>query len=268
MCRVKFYLLPSVCYRNITVDGLLIFENNLTAIKKKDLFFVPHEFYDQKDNQDVTALEYLYDQEQSDASAYLLDIISKEPSTGEKYEVIAGQENIGYLAFAGEVPDAEKEKICVYDSGKDIVKVKRFYIIQTVSYNEYLSRIKDCFPELVFHENAFHSIEKLGRFSDVKNELHRHLVVLCDHARRIYFECGRREEEAFSSLKAGYGIYCSGKGSNEKEFKINYHGVKLTCNPHTKLFTEYSNQRIYFCWGRDDIDNHNIIVVKIGDHWR
>ena len=73
MCRVKFYLLPSVCYRNITVDGLLIFENNLTAIKKKDLFFVPHEFYDQKDNQDVTALEYLYDQEQSDASAYLLD---------------------------------------------------------------------------------------------------------------------------------------------------------------------------------------------------
>lgn len=267
MCTIKFYILPSTCYHKITVDDIFIFEKNLNAIKAKDLFFVPNDFYYQTDQQNITALDYLYGKEQNDESMYLLDIISKEAASDDKYESINEQDNIGYTAFTSDTLEPEKEKLCVYASEKDITKVKRFYIMQTKSYKEYLLWIKDCFPVLIFHKNAFNFIEKLGKFQDVKKELNRHLTVLCDNAKNIYYECGKREEETFLILKAKYNILCSGKGSNEKEFKIDYNGVKLTCNPHTKLFTEYSNQRIYFCWGRDDIENHNIIVVKIGNHW-
>ena len=268
MCRIRFYILPSTCYGKITVDDLRVFEKNLNVIRAKDLFFVPNDFYYQKDLQNITALEYLYGNEQNDINTYLLDIISKEASTDNTYELISNQENVGYVAFAKDVLKPEKEKICVYDSENDIIKVKRFYIMKAKSYEEYLVWVKDCFPKLVFLENAFESIGKLGRFQDVKEELQRHLIVLCDSAKSIYYECGKREEKDLSILNAKYGILCSGKGANENEFKVSYNGVKLTCNPHTKLFTEYSNQRIYFCWGRDDIENHNIIVVKIGDHWK
>lgn len=35
----------------------------------------------------------------------------------------------------------------------------------------------------------------------------------------------------------------------------------LTCNPHTKLYKKRTDQRIYFCRGRDEI-------VRIGGHWQ
>lgn len=268
MRQIKFYMLPSTCYDKITVEDLRVFEDNVNEIKKKDLFLIPNDYYYQRDSKNVTALEYLYERGQNDENTYLLDIISKEKPIDINYEWIEGQMNIGYVAFPKDLLDSEKERISVHSSKEDIVKVKRFYIMQTKTYEEYLSWIKECFPRLVFHEKAFDSIGKLGKFVDVKEELHRHLIVLCDYAKAIYSECNQREEEAFSIIKARCGIYCSGKGSNEKEFKVDYQGNRLTCNPHTKLFTEYSSQRIYFCWGRDDIENHNIIVVKIGGHWK
>jgi len=267
MCKIKFFLLPSACYEKITIDELFRLEENVDAVKRKDSFYVPDDFYVQIDEQNVTALDYLYGSEQNDVSTYLLDIISKEASSDLEYNFIDQQQDVGYVALAKNDLNLEREKICVYRSKNDIIKVKRFYIVQTKSYEEYLLRIRDCFPKLVFHENAFDFIGKLGRFQDIKEEMHRHLVVLCDDAKRIYYECEKREAQVLSILKSKYGIFCSGKGSNEKDFKVNYKGVKLTCNPHTKLFTEYSDQRIYFCWGRDEIEDHNIIVVKIGKHW-
>lgn len=63
MCKIKFYILPSTCYGRITVDDVLVLEKNITCIKKKDLFFVPNDFYDNADEQNITALEYLYGNE-------------------------------------------------------------------------------------------------------------------------------------------------------------------------------------------------------------
>ena len=268
MYKISFYMLPSTCYGQITVDDLCVLEKNLKAIREKDLFFVPDDFYSIKDTQKITALTFLYENEQDDVNTYLLDIISKEASTDRTYENIHKQEQTGYVAFANDDVETEKERICVHKSEEDVIKVKRFYMMQATSYDEYFVWMKDCFPKLLFHEKAFDYIEKLGKFQDIKEELHRHLIVLCDYAKGIYFECNKREEEAFAVIKARYGIICSGKGANEKEFKADYQGVKLTCNPHTKLFTDYSDKRIYFCWGRDNLDDHNIIVVKIGNHWK
>lgn len=268
MCEIKFYLLPSNCYGKIIAGDIFVLDEIITGVKLKDRFLIPVDFYDQSDENNVTAYEYLYGMEQNDASTYLLDIVSKEAHTDNTYEMIDGKNNIGYVAFASDHVEQEKEKICVYRSKEDIIKVKRFYIMGTNSYEEYIMWIRDCFPGIVFYKNAFNSIEKLGRFHDIKNELQRHLIVLSDHAKSIYYQCDKKEEEAFAVLKSKYGIFCSGKGSKEETvFKVDYFGIKITCNPHTKLFTEYSDKRIYFCWGRDDIENHNIIVARIGNHW-
>lgn len=93
--------------------------------------------------------------------------------------------------------------------------------------------------------------------------------MLNDYGQKIYFGEDKNESVALKNLASKYGIICSGKGSNENiEYKEIYKGVEITCNPHTKLHSRYSNQRIYFCWGRDEIENHKIIIVKIGDHWK
>jgi len=103
------------------------------------------------------------------------------------------------------------------------------------------------------------------------DEILRHLLIIDQHAKELYQSSGN-EGEALTALSSGYSIICSGKGSNErisfkKEFKFGGSTYELTCNPHTKLFNAYSNARIYFCWGRDDIKDHDIIIVHIGGHW-
>ena len=130
-----------------------------------------------------------------------------------------------------------------------------------------------CFTSLVFHKQAFKHANKLGRCSDVVEELTRHLMVLNDAGKKLYEYNGKNEKVTLDMIKASYHIECSGKGSKEETAfnkEMEYLGKKyvLTCNPHTKLYKRNSDQRIYFCWGRKEIENHNIIIVRIGDHWK
>lgn len=59
MCKIDFYLLPSDCYNNITIDDIFIFEKIINKIKLKDKFFVPKDFYEQTDKNTVSASNYL-----------------------------------------------------------------------------------------------------------------------------------------------------------------------------------------------------------------
>lgn len=154
----------------------------------------------------------------------------------------------------------------------DVIKIKRFYINRVENYEIYKDRVRMCFPNIVFHDDAFKYVEKLGKCSDVVKELTRHLSILNDVGKKLYEYHNKNEKATLAELKSGYDIECSGKGSKEEESynkDIIYNGKKfqLTCNPHTKLYKKRTDQRIYFCWGREEIENHSIIVVRIGDHW-
>lgn len=154
----------------------------------------------------------------------------------------------------------------------DILQIKRFYLKKAEDYNILKDRARDCFPALVFHSEAFQNVEKLGKCADVAEELIRHLSVLNDVAKKTYDYHSKDEKIALAELKAGYDIVCSGKGSKEektynKEMVYGDRKYQLTCNPHTKLYRKGTDQRIYFCWGRDEIEDHRIIIVRIGDHW-
>ena len=41
----------------------------------------------------------------------------------------------------------------------------------------------------------------------------------------------------------------------------------ISCIPHFKLDAAYSDKRVHFSWGIEEIENHSIIVVHVGRHW-
>ena len=282
MWKIEFFLLPSNNYHAITENEAYQFGEKVEYLERNEKLYVPDEFYDIADKNDITALDF-YGNEQGDISDYLLEIISKQRTCTESYKQINRKNEYGYLPIVKGDETAEIEDLCV-DSIKDVeedkclkvndvTNIKRFYLKKVEDYNIYKDRAKVCFPNIVFHDEAFTYVERLGKCRDVVEELTRHLTILNDVGKKLYDYHNKNEKVTLAELKSGYGLECSGKGSKEDESynkDIIYNGKKfqLTCNPHTKLYKKRTDQRIYFCWGRDEIENHKIIVVRIGDHWQ
>lgn len=268
MQKIGFYLLPCKNYEKIEDTDVIEFGSVVQEINlKDDALLVPNEFYEIEDNNKISATDFLYGNAQTDVSRYLLEIISKQKSCSETYQGINDIARKGYVVILLEdITDKDEEISIKYF--KDILKVKRYYLKCVHNYEDYIDMMESCFPSLVFHKNVYLHIKKLGKFEEIRDELTRHLVVLNDYARAIYLKCNGNEDKVLKEIKSKYNIICSGKGSNEEmTFKLQYGQYEITCNPHTKLFKKNTDQRIYFCWGRDEIEDHQIIVARIGDHW-
>lgn len=282
MWKVEFFILPSNNYHDISGNEAYEFGEKVEYLDRNEKLYVPDEFYDIADQNNVTALEFLYGNEQNDISDYLSEIISKQKTCAETYIEITGKNEYGYLPIVKRDTTEEIVHLCVdriedVEEDKclkvnDVINIKRFYLNKVEDYKIYKDRAKVCFPNIVFHDEAFTYVERLGKCCDVVEELTRHLTILNDVGKKLYDYHNKNEKATLAELKSGYRLECSGKGSKEEESynkDIIYNGKKfqLTCNPHTKLYKKRTDQRIYFCWGRDEIENHRIIVVRIGDHW-
>lgn len=282
MWKLDFFILPSNNYQNINENDVYEFGEKVEYLDKNEKIYVPSEFYDILDKNNITALDFLYGDLQSDLSDYLSEIISKQKTCSYTYVEIRRME-YGFLPISRSDITEKITHICVQDirgveaekciKVNDIIRIKRFYLTQVVDYQIFEDRVMDCFPNIVFHNDAFKYVEKLGKCADVVEELIRHLVILNDVGKKLYEYHNKNERITLAELKSGYSIECSGKGSNEekrynKDIIYNDKIFQLTCNPHTKLYKKKTDQRIYFCWGRDEIENHNIIIVRIGDHWQ
>lgn len=283
MWKLDCFILPSKNYKGIDENNAYEFGEKVEYLNRTEAIFVPDEFYDVPDKNDITASEFMYGNEQNDISDYCLEIISKQRICQDTYAEICKRIEYGYLPISKGDVTVDIEPICVENIKdeeeekflrvNDVIQIKRFYLRKIEDYGIFVNKAGDCFPNIIFHSDAFLYIEKLGKCADVVEELIRHLIVLNDAGKKIYNYYNRNEKAVFAELKAGYDIECSGKGSNEEKSynkDITYKGKKfhLTCNPHTKLYKKRTDKRIYFCWGRSEIENHNIIVVRIGDHWQ
>lgn len=283
MWKLDFYILPSKCYRDITEEDVRNLEEKVEYLNRYENLYVPSEIYDIEDQDKITIADFLYNNEQDDLSDYLMEIISKQKMCSDTYHVIAQKAEYGYLPITKcdkteniahlcveQIKDIEMEKCWRIN---DIVKIKRFYIAKVHKYEIYKNRVEACYPHLVFHEDAFNFVEELGKCIDVVEELTRHLTILNDAGKKLYDYHNKNEKEVLLELSSGYHLECSGKGSKEekrfnKEMFYDNQKYQLTCNPHTKLYKKRTNQRIYFCWGRDEIENHKVIIVRIGGHWQ
>ena len=283
MWKLDFFILPSCNYQDINENEACEFGEKVEYLEKNEKVYIPNEFYDISDKNNVTASDFLFGKEQNDISDYFLQIISKQKTCADTYIDIRERAEYGYLPISKSDISEEVKHICVqnivgteeekYIKVNDIIQIKRFYLKKVQDYQIYEDRAKDCFPDIVFHSDAFKFVKKLGKCVDIVEELTRHLTILNDVGKKLYDYYNKNEKAVLAELKAGYDIECSGKGSNEEmsyNKDIIYNGQKypLTCNPHTKLYKKRTDQRIYFCWGHDEIKSHSIIVVRIGDHWQ
>lgn len=283
MWKLDFFVLPSNDYQSISENEAYEFGERAEYLDRNEKIYIPDEFYDRSDKNNITGFDFLYGSGQSDLSDYLLEIISKKKTCHDTYADIDTRKDYGYLPISSKDITEKNAHICVWNIKNveeekylrinDTILIKRFYLRKAENYLVFKERVEDCFPNIVFHNDAFKYVEKLGKCIDVVEELTRHLTVLNDVGKKLYDYHNKNEKVTLAELKSGYDIECSGKGSNEEisyNKEIIYHNKKfqLTCNPHTKLYKKRTGQRIYFCWGRDEIENHSIIVVRIGDHWQ
>lgn len=283
MWEINFYLLPAQSYRGIDLDTALDFGDRIQEIKKTDEVMIPNSFFEVSDKEGMCAGEYLYEKNQSDVVRYLQEVIKEQKISDDTYEEIyENNSEKGYVVISEKdiLPDASE--LCVlntdecYQDGEiipgDVIRIKRIYLARAKSYEEYVNKMPDCFPQLFFYEGSSDNIQKLGKIAEVNKELSRHLSALNDYGKRIYDECAGNEENALHKLKSTCDITCSGKGSKETlsfKKKICYQDKEYTisCNSHTKFLKGNNDQRIYFSWGRDEIQNHNLIIMSIGRHW-
>lgn len=143
----------------------------------------------------------------------------------------------------------------------DLIRSRRKLFDSVNTYAEFICYVECTFNNLIFHPNSMDEIENLGRFNEIKGELLRHLDALNMYAQVKYDESKRNEVETLRYLESAHGINCSGKGSNETiRFKIDYKGIELNCTPHTKFYNGANDQRIYFSWGRPNLEDGKIIM--------
>lgn len=283
MWKLEFFILPSRNYKDINENDLYEFDVKVKYLNSAEKLYLPNEFYNMPDKNSMTATDFLYENEQNNLSDYFLEIISKQNTCQDTYKEIERKTEHGYLPISENDVTEKITQLCVINIKEteekkcikvnDVIQIKRFYLKRADNYKVFKDRVIDCFPNIIFHYDAFNYVEKLGKCSDVVEELVRHLTILNDVGKKLFDYHNKNEKITLGELKAGYDIECSGKGSNEeksynKDMIYNGRKFQLTCNPHTKLYNKRTDQRIYFCWGRDEIKSHNIIVVRIGDHWQ
>ncbi len=123
MWKLDFYILPSKCYSNITEEDIENLDDKVTYINSRERLYVPNEIYDIRDIDQKTIADFLYNNEQSDLSDYLLEIISKQRICSDTYDMIARKAEYGYVPLTelditeniaqvcvGQIKDTELEK--------------------------------------------------------------------------------------------------------------------------------------------------------------
>ncbi len=286
MWKLDVFLLPCKNYRSLAYEELLAYDKRIGEIEEHENFMIPKEFYETKDVNQQTIYDAIFGEGQHDLSDYLLELFTKKRGQEIGYTGIRKLNEYAYTAIVSKDIEEDKAHLALFDMEdktdraspyqgiipNDAIKVKRYYLRKCMDFRAFEEKAKCCFPRLIFHPDAFNHIAKLGRCKDVVSELMRHLCALNDYGDKIYSYTGKNEKNALLELQSSFQVYCSGKGSNEtmsynKDIVFQGKTYTLTCNPHTKLFKKYSGQRIYFCWGREEIEGHKIIIVRIGGHW-
>mgnify|MGYP003607722545 CR=1 FL=1 len=144
--------------------------------------------------------------------------------------------------------------------------------------NYFINECVKYFPNIFFHDNNYSSVDKI--LKDFALKIIKHLVALHDVLPMIM------KNETFSnhadllvhfSSKAGLDEIATLEGGSKTRLKFKFKNIKgkieeLICEPHLKLCTndkgdsKYFQNRIYFHFGKDKVEESKILVAHIGEH--
>ena len=282
---MNFSMLPICSYRDLIEEKVWDMSSAIERIKSEgDSFCVPAEFYTTKDREGNDFLSYIENitGPRHDEIELFMSMVYQNKQCDRPYtELIRDVERCkeGTEEYTGFICDYINEELSFYRmiaiNIPSLTEVYRYTARLFSDYATFFTWRKKCYPDLLFTNDLFSRTDKIGPFQDNYSEINKCLSVLNDKGRELFLI--GNEEAAIASIQAMCGVRCSGKGSEETETfkkKVQYDSEQSTrkqytisCIPHFKLDSAYSNKRVHFSWGREEISNHRIIVVHIGEHW-
>ena len=146
---------------------------------------------------------------------------------------------------------------------KEYYELKQYYAKQFNNKTLY-KYLPECFMELAFDcTKESYNFDKYSN-QDVE-EVFKILNFLNYEGKKIFNELLRNVDTTIKKFNATNGFRCSGGKSIKKVVKINGNDHELDFTAHFKIQTAYSNKRLYFSWGNDNVKK--IVIGYIGKHW-
>ncbi len=287
MWEVEFYTITFDLLKCTTIEeaekSIVTYLEVIKELKENKLLVkAPKDLYDKEMCNTLMLYEYLFCDnkgQNEDIRNLIRDTIIQDTTVGDitfedLINILSKDYYKAYKALISDVKvDSEIEDNLKILEAKEYLLPYRVYLSQSETLEEFQVAMINCFPNLVFHDRVYQTMNaKLRDIGNFQEELIRHLSALNDYAKEVYEEVGN--QTFYDVFKARYNIECSGRGSNESSdtFKckfLNDKGVEeeITCNPHTKLYNNHSEYRIYFNFGRGSIAGGKILIGHIGGHW-
>lgn len=159
-------------------------------------------------------------------------------------------------------------------------QAKQWYLSAHVNHQNFSSDIKECFPNLYFHEHVTSSLHTLNaEFSVERPHIVKHLQALNDFKPQFSALSteGADHRRTCAAFQAYSHIECSPQSDRRAAQRLNYMFTSCTgeeivvcCELHTKLkwdgMDRENQDRIYFHPGRPEIADGKVLIVHIGTH--
>ena len=280
MQTVNFYLLPIKSYQTLSslaVRDLVELCNQI--MNNADIIKIPFSFFDSdSDGTNLYSDEY-YEKSNSDIKQ-LINLIGKI-KTENHVETVDGidTENYHNRFVSANTPNEDDDEHIIRNK-TELLKNYQESAFCLPDFPELFDWKTKCFPVVLFTEdsfgpqhNPFHG-EAQPVYRTLLQQTIQCLTTLNNQTYRLLrMDIAKRIAHLQAALS---GISCTGKGSNEntdynKNVSVRINGADsehtISCVPHFKLIRRNSDYRIYFSWGKEEIEKNAFIVVKIGNHW-
>lgn len=274
---VNFYILPVHSYSELSVKDISEVIEQLE--ENGDRFFVPDEFYTTKDcnGQDFWGL---YSSINSEIKLFINKITKKRVANYSYADLISMASADYHTRFVCDFNFQESvytpEHLAKND--KTLIQAYRNCAKFLEDYAELFDWKYRCYPKLLFTEDSFGTNKQAVGDYGLFEELNCCLSALNDMFEELKLY---PNEERLRRLQTETGIRCSGKGGKETQsfdktvcikLKENNQVVEkkftISCIPHFKLLRADSDYRLYFSWGRSEIQDFAVIIAHVGEHWQ
>lgn len=293
-----FYIIPqtfnseSISDENFfpSLGNFIADYHKLILYKEENKIFIHNEVYEVVLPNGQTLGDFIFSNdtelkgEDRSLKQSLSSVLSKLPSSDIQIDEIKEEikknslDRCSGVISLSKLEDFADENQIVYDTNSWF-DFRRFHLGKHFSNEKYF--VDECvkyFPKLFFHENNYTSIGNI--LNDFAFKIIKHLGALNDVLPTLLSE---QEFDNHSNLlimfsnEADLDENATLEGSKKTRLKFTFKKAdgkseELICEPHIKLsqndkkIPKYFQNRIYFHFGKKEIEQSKILVAHIGEH--
>lgn len=294
----NFYIIPQSFHsesssNDFFFSSLLNFVSdyhNLISFKDENCIYVQEDVFSVILPNGLTLAEFIYSNdlvlkgEEKSLKQFLSNVFSKLPTTAIKIDELKSElernsiETCTGVISLFEINTIALENQIVYDMNSWF-GFRRYHLGLFYGDSEYF--INECikyFPQLFFHEKNYLSVNKI--LNDFASKIIKNLIALHDVLPILIKSndfSNHADLLAKFSTEANLDEVATLEGKKKTRLKFKFKNSsgnfeELICEPHLKLSkndsdsSQYFKNRIYFHFGKDNIENSKVLVAHIGKH--